>query len=108
VTSEEKNDCQLAEKIYKALKGNHYFRNSVIIAMGDGQLVVCPTEPLRKELLKALGAGVPKEFTAQQLEFQEGVFHCGCRPVVKSAKRYTREFPSYLSDRICETLVACS
>ena len=108
VSSTGKPNEQLAEEIHDILEGNYYFKNSIVIAMADGRIALNSRGPFREIMLKTLGTGMPTEFTAQQLEHQEGVLHADCRPVVKYGKRYTKEFPIYLSDRICETLAACA
>lgn len=104
IPSDGMSENELNNKIYRKLSCGRYFQNSVIVAMADGTLRLNSRGPLL-DRLKSLGTGVPEEFIAQRLELKKASARTDSRQVVKRPERYTKEFPAYFSDRICEALM---
>lgn len=100
-----KSDEEVVTEIYGALRGNSYFRNSLIYAMADGQLAVNKNGQFNQKILELLKPKV-QEFIAQDLEIDPNYFTMDLRQVVKSSVQYKSEFVVFLSDTLRAVLAS--
>lgn len=102
-SSDEKTDEETALEIHRVLEGAHYFRNSLIYAMANGELALNKCGRFGQKVFDLL-APRAQEFVAKGLEIDPEHFTMDLRPVVRSAIQYKPEFVVFLHDLLTTVL----
>ena len=92
------------EKLAQEIRSSTYFKNSLVLAKSDGELIFNKDPRFRKTMLEKLVPEVDR-FTARKMQQDKKVFSISDgQPVCAAEQTYRPEFAKFLADSIVEVL----